>query len=157
MWVSHFTGFIHTCRLSCYHVIILLSCYHVIIFLSCYHVIIFLHACACLEAAAVYEMKLVAFNGNGESDCSKRLVSLGEGATSSRNDGRCPVQNTSSRTHHRPTDVALNCTSLMSGERRACQCSEEEASLGSVVIGIHIGTACIIFCVLFLVFGYRHR
>lgn len=102
-------------------------------------------------------MKLVAFNGNGESDCSKRLVSLGEGATSSRNDGRCPVQNTSSKTHHRPTDVALNCTSLMSGERRACQCSEEEASLGSVVIGIHIGTACIIFCVLFLVFGYRHR
>ncbi|TNM92626.1 hypothetical protein fugu_018028 [Takifugu bimaculatus] len=81
-----------------------------------------------LEAAAVYEMKLVAFNGNGESDCSKRLVSLGEGATSNRNDG----------------------------EKRACQCSDEEASLGSVVIGIHIGTACIIFCVLFLVFGYRH-
>lgn len=44
----------------------------------------------------------------------------------------------------------------MSGEKRACQC-EGEASLGSVIMGIHIGTACIIFCVLFLVFGYRHR
>lgn len=117
----------------------------------------FLHACSCSEAAAVYEMKLVAFNGNGESDCSKRLVSLGEGATSNRNDGRCPVQNTSSKTRHRPTDSALNCMSLMSGGKGACQCSDEEASLGSVVIGIHIGTACIIFCVLFLVFGYRHR
>lgn len=137
--VSHFTGFIPTCRVSCYHFII------------------FLHACSCLEAAAVYEMKLVAFNGNGESDCSKRLVSLGEGATSNRNDGRCPVQNTSSKTHHKPTDIPLNCMSLMSEEKRACQCSDEEASLGSVVIGIHIGTACIIFCVLFLVFGYRHR
>lgn len=50
----------------------------------------------------------------------------------------------------------MNCVSLMSWEDRACKCSEE-ASLGSVVIGIHIGTACIIFCVLFLVFGYRHR
>ncbi|MEQ2207746.1 hypothetical protein XENOCAPTIV_017935, partial [Xenoophorus captivus] len=36
-----------------------------------------------------------------------------------------------------------------------CQCRDAEASLGSIVIGIHIGMACIIFCVLFLVFGYR--
>lgn len=63
--------------------------------------------------------------------------------------------NVPSKTHHKPT--ALNCMSLMSGEKRACQCGDEEASLGSVIIGIHIGTACIIFCVLFLVFGYRHR
>lgn len=65
--------------------------------------------------------------------------------------------NTSAKTHHKPTDLALIWMLLMSGEKRACQCSDEEASLGSVVIGIHIGTACIIFCVLFLVFGYRHR
>lgn len=32
------------------------------------------------DKGAVYEIKLVAYNGNGESDCSKRLVSLaGEG------------------------------------------------------------------------------
>lgn len=30
------------------------------------------------EPGAVYEVKLVAYNGNGESDCQKRLVSLVE-------------------------------------------------------------------------------
>uniref|UniRef100_A0A3B5LQ05 Immunoglobulin superfamily DCC subclass member 3 n=1 Tax=Xiphophorus couchianus TaxID=32473 RepID=A0A3B5LQ05_9TELE len=80
------------------------------------------HTISNLEPRAVYEIKLVAYNGNGESDSSKRLVSLaGQG---------------------------------MSG-KRLCQCRDAEASLGSVVIGIHIGTACIIFCVLFLIFGYR--
>lgn len=47
------------------------------------------------EAAAVYEVKLVAYNGNGESDCSKRLVSLAEEGmsdqTTGKNDHRlCP-------------------------------------------------------------------
>uniref|UniRef100_A0AAV2K3M2 Immunoglobulin superfamily DCC subclass member 3 n=1 Tax=Knipowitschia caucasica TaxID=637954 RepID=A0AAV2K3M2_KNICA len=77
-----------------------------------------------LEGEAVYEIKLVAYNGNGESDSSKRLVSLAEEVPSAKTTG--------------------------------CQCREGDASLGSVVIGIHIGTACIIFCVLFLMFGYRH-
>uniref|UniRef100_H3DR35 Si:ch211-57n23.4 n=1 Tax=Tetraodon nigroviridis TaxID=99883 RepID=H3DR35_TETNG len=40
-----------------------------------------------LEPATVYEMKLVAFNGNGESQGSRRLVSLGDEATNSRSDG----------------------------------------------------------------------
>lgn len=53
----------------------------------CHDAFIFLTACSSLEAATVYEMKLVAFNGNGESDCSKRLVSLGEGAMGNMNDG----------------------------------------------------------------------
>lgn len=43
------------------------------------------------------------------------------------------------------------------GGDRLCQCRDGEASLGSIVIGIHIGTACIIFCVLFLMFGYRRK
>uniref|UniRef100_A0A3B4B3K2 Immunoglobulin superfamily DCC subclass member 3 n=1 Tax=Periophthalmus magnuspinnatus TaxID=409849 RepID=A0A3B4B3K2_9GOBI len=81
-----------------------------------------------LEREAVYEIKLVAYNGNGESDCSKRLVSLEEEAPSAKT----------------------------TGELSTCGCREGDASLGSVVIGIHIGTACIIFCVLFLMFGYRH-
>uniref|UniRef100_UPI0037E96B59 immunoglobulin superfamily DCC subclass member 3 n=1 Tax=Semicossyphus pulcher TaxID=241346 RepID=UPI0037E96B59 len=85
------------------------------------------HTITKLDAGAVYEVKLVAYNGNGESDCSKRLVSLAEEGGS---------------------DPAAGGNSL-------CQCRDGEASLGSIVIGIHIGTACIIFCVLFLMFGYR--
>ncbi|XP_077600148.1 immunoglobulin superfamily DCC subclass member 3 [Stigmatopora nigra] len=85
------------------------------------------HVISDLEPGAVYEVKLVAYNGNGESDCSKRLVSLADEGTTAQN-----------------TD-----------ENSPCQCRNEEASLGSIVIGIHIGTACIIFCVIFLMFGYR--
>ncbi|KAF0047734.1 hypothetical protein F2P81_001367 [Scophthalmus maximus] len=79
------------------------------------------------ESGAVYEVKLVAYNGNGESDCSKRLVSLAEEGVSDQSTGGDSL----------------------------CQCRDGEASLGGIVIGIHIGTACIIFCVLFLMFGYR--
>ncbi|KAG7500901.1 immunoglobulin superfamily DCC subclass member 3-like [Solea senegalensis] len=85
------------------------------------------HIISNLEPGAVYEMKLVAYNGNGESDCSKRLVSLAEEGSSDQSTGGDSL----------------------------CQCRDGEASLGSIVIGIHIGTACIIFCVLFLMFGYR--
>ncbi|KAM3595721.1 uncharacterized protein V6R79_001611 [Siganus canaliculatus] len=85
------------------------------------------HTISKLDSGAVYEVKLVAYNGNGESDCSKRLVSLAEEGVS---------------------DPAT-------GGSRQCHCQNGEASLGSIVIGIHIGTACIIFCVLFLLFGYR--
>uniref|UniRef100_A0A3Q3X134 Immunoglobulin superfamily DCC subclass member 3 n=1 Tax=Mola mola TaxID=94237 RepID=A0A3Q3X134_MOLML len=86
------------------------------------------HTITDLEPGAVYEVKLVAYNGNGESDCSKRLVSLVEESMSN------------------PT----------AGGKILCQCKDGEDSLGSVVIGIYIGTACIIFCVLYLMFGYRH-
>ncbi|XP_029976001.1 immunoglobulin superfamily DCC subclass member 3-like [Salarias fasciatus] len=85
------------------------------------------HTLSNLESGAVYEVKLVAYNGNGESDCSKRLVSLAEDGPGGQSNGGSSL----------------------------CQCTEGGASLGSIVIGIHIGTACIIFCVLFLMFGYR--
>lgn len=39
------------------------------------------------ERGAVYEVKLAAYNGNGESDCSKRLVSLAEDGTSAKTSG----------------------------------------------------------------------
>lgn len=39
------------------------------------------------EPGAVYEVKLVAYNGNGESDCSKRLVSLAEEGMSGKTTG----------------------------------------------------------------------
>ncbi|XP_045078190.1 immunoglobulin superfamily DCC subclass member 3-like [Coregonus clupeaformis] len=88
------------------------------------------HTISRLETGAVYEVKLVAYNGNGESDCSKRLVSLAEDGTSAKTSG---------------------------GETQ-CTCRQEsEGSMGGIVVGIHIGMACIIFCVLFLMFGYRHR
>ncbi|XP_053348506.1 immunoglobulin superfamily DCC subclass member 3 [Clarias gariepinus] len=86
------------------------------------------HTLAHLDPGAVYEIKLVAYNGNGESDCSKRLVSLAEDGTTAK-------------------------ASL--GEESRCNCRETEGSLAGMVIGIHIGMACIIFCVLFLMFGYR--
>ncbi|CDQ67687.1 unnamed protein product [Oncorhynchus mykiss] len=86
------------------------------------------HTISRLETGAVYEVKLVAYNGNGESDCSKRLVSLAEEGSSAKT----------------------------SGENQ-CTCRQEsEGSMGGIVVGIHIGMACIIFCVLFLMFGYRH-
>ncbi|XP_008329778.1 immunoglobulin superfamily DCC subclass member 3 [Cynoglossus semilaevis] len=85
------------------------------------------HTISDMEPGAVYEIKLVSYNGNGESDCSKRLVSLAEEGPSDPN----------------------------TGGNSLCQCRDGEASLGSIVVGIHIGTACIIFCVLFLIFGYR--
>ncbi|KAM3857931.1 immunoglobulin superfamily DCC subclass member 3-like [Diretmus argenteus] len=85
------------------------------------------HTIAHLEPGAVYEVKLVAYNGNGESECSKRLVSLAEVGTSAQT----------------------------TGGKSLCQCRDGEGSLGGIVIGIHIGMACIIFCVLFLMFGYR--
>lgn len=40
------------------------------------------------EPGAVYEVKLVAYNGNGESDCSKRLVSLAEEGVSEQSTGK---------------------------------------------------------------------
>ncbi|XP_076158000.1 immunoglobulin superfamily DCC subclass member 3 [Alosa pseudoharengus] len=86
------------------------------------------HTITHLERGAVYEVKLAAYNGNGESDCSKRLVSLAEDGTSAK---------------------------TSSGETQ-CNCRQGmEGSMGGIVVGIHIGMACIIFCVLFLMFGYR--
>ena len=40
-----------------------------------------------------------------------------------------------------------------------CDCVKEDPGKGTtgIIIGIHIGVTCIIFCVLFLMFGYRGR
>ncbi|XP_029918852.1 immunoglobulin superfamily DCC subclass member 3 [Myripristis murdjan] len=86
------------------------------------------HTIAHLEPGSVYEIKLVAYNGNGESDCSKRLVSLAEEGTAAQ---------------------------TTAGRKTQCHCRDGEGSLSGIIIGIHIGMACIIFCVLFLMFGYR--
>ncbi|KAK9391029.1 immunoglobulin superfamily DCC subclass member 3 [Crotalus adamanteus] len=77
------------------------------------------------EPLASYEIKLQAFNGNGDGNSSRRFVSL------------------------RDDLEKLDANSV-------CQCRPDgDTSLAGIVVGVHIGMACIIFCVLFLMFGYR--
>ncbi|KAL4646734.1 immunoglobulin superfamily DCC subclass member 3-like [Arapaima gigas] len=82
-----------------------------------------------LEPAAIYEIKVVAYNGNGDSSDSRQLVSMSGDTTSAR---------------------------TSAGGEKLCNCRQDgEGSMTGIVVGIHIGIACIIFCVLFLMFGYR--
>ncbi|KAM3873569.1 immunoglobulin superfamily DCC subclass member 3-like [Diretmus argenteus] len=84
------------------------------------------HTISYLEPAAVYEIQLVAFNGNGDSPANRRLVSLAESGSSG-------------------------------GGGQSCNCDQSvEGSTPGLLIGIHTGLACILFCLLFLIFGYRH-
>ncbi|XP_019482852.1 PREDICTED: immunoglobulin superfamily DCC subclass member 3 [Hipposideros armiger] len=80
-----------------------------------------------LEPAALYEIKLQAFNGNGDGDSSARFVSL--------------------------RDVPL-----ATAEAKAeCSCSRDESSpLPGVVVGVHVGLAAAIVCLLCLLLGWRH-
>ncbi|TFJ97793.1 Immunoglobulin superfamily DCC subclass member 3 [Platysternon megacephalum] len=78
-----------------------------------------------LEPSAAYELRLQAFNGNGDSNSTVRVVRL---------EGSGPTL----------------------GADPACRCRPgEESSLPGVVVGVHIGMACIIICLLFLMLGYR--
>ncbi|KAK6476926.1 immunoglobulin superfamily DCC subclass member 3-like [Huso huso] len=81
------------------------------------------------DPSVVYEVKLLAFNQHGEGNSSVRFVSLRDTVERS-------VLNT------------------------PCNCVKHEqnkTSTTGIIIGIHIGVTCIIFCVLFLMFGYRGR
>ncbi|XP_044301004.1 LOW QUALITY PROTEIN: immunoglobulin superfamily DCC subclass member 3 [Varanus komodoensis] len=83
-----------------------------------------------LDPAVVYEVKLLAYNQHGDGNATVRFVSLRES-----------------------TEKA--------GSNPPCNCLKDEhgnkTSATGIVIGIHIGVTCIIFCVLFLMFGYRGR
>uniref|UniRef100_A0A8D0GWY7 Immunoglobulin superfamily DCC subclass member 3 n=1 Tax=Sphenodon punctatus TaxID=8508 RepID=A0A8D0GWY7_SPHPU len=82
-----------------------------------------------LDPSVVYEVKLLAYNQHGDGNSTVRFVSLRE---------------TVERT-------ALN---------PPCDCMKDDqnkTSTTGIIIGIHIGVTCIIFCVLFLMFGYRGR
>ncbi|XP_006770888.1 PREDICTED: immunoglobulin superfamily DCC subclass member 3 [Myotis davidii] len=83
-----------------------------------------------LDPTAVYEVKLLAYNQHGDGNATVRFVSL---------------RGASERTALSPP----------------CDCRKGEAtdqmSTTGIVIGIHIGVTCIIFCVLFLLFGQRGR
>ncbi|XP_077173991.1 immunoglobulin superfamily DCC subclass member 3 [Paroedura picta] len=83
-----------------------------------------------LDPSVVYEVKLLAFNQHGDGNATVRFVSLRES-----------VERT--------------------GLNPPCDCMKDEqankTSATGIIIGIHIGVTCIIFCVLFLMFGYRGR
>ncbi|KAL6092640.1 hypothetical protein STEG23_006442, partial [Scotinomys teguina] len=82
------------------------------------------------DPSTVYEVKLLAYNQHGDGNATVRFVSL-KGA--------------SERTALSPP----------------CDCRKEDVtnhtSTTGIVIGIHIGVTCIVFCVLFLLFGQRGR
>ncbi|KAM9106729.1 LOW QUALITY PROTEIN: immunoglobulin superfamily DCC subclass member 3-like [Megaptera novaeangliae] len=79
-----------------------------------------------LEPAALY-IKLQAFSGNGDGNSSARVVSL--------------------------RDVPLAAPESKAG----CSCSRDEnSSLPGVVVGIHVGLAALIVCLLCLLLGWRH-
>ncbi|XP_044033049.1 immunoglobulin superfamily DCC subclass member 3 isoform X3 [Siniperca chuatsi] len=82
-----------------------------------------------LDPAVVYEIKLLAYNQHGDGNATVRFVSLREAVEKSVLD-------------------------------TPCDCVKDEQSKTSttgIIIGIHIGVTCIIFCVLFLFFSYRGR
>ncbi|XP_067832113.1 immunoglobulin superfamily DCC subclass member 3-like [Heptranchias perlo] len=79
-----------------------------------------------LEPSALYEIKMLAFNQHGDGNSTGRFVSL---------------RDTTEKPAHRDA---------------ACDCKKStESPLSGIVVGVHIGMACIIFCVLFLMLGYR--
>ncbi|KAJ6662863.1 hypothetical protein lerEdw1_011067, partial [Lerista edwardsae] len=83
-----------------------------------------------LDPSVVYEVKLLAYNQHGDGNSTVRFVSLRE-------------------------------TVERAGLSPPCDCMRDEhankTSATGIIIGIHIGVTCIIFCVLFLMFGYRGR
>ncbi|XP_066492411.1 LOW QUALITY PROTEIN: immunoglobulin superfamily DCC subclass member 3 [Tiliqua scincoides] len=83
-----------------------------------------------LDPSVVYEVKLLAYNQHGDGNSTVRFVSLRE-------------------------------TVERAGLSPPCDCMKDEqtnkTSATGIIIGIHIGVTCIIFCVLFLMFGYRGR
>ncbi|XP_061102954.1 immunoglobulin superfamily DCC subclass member 3 [Conger conger] len=81
-----------------------------------------------LDPTLVYEVKVLAFNRHGDGNATTRFVSMKEAME----------------------------RSVLSPP---CDCVKEDPGKGTtgIIIGIHIGVTCIIFCVLFLMFGYRGR
>uniref|UniRef100_A0A3Q4BAG9 Uncharacterized protein n=1 Tax=Mola mola TaxID=94237 RepID=A0A3Q4BAG9_MOLML len=84
------------------------------------------HTISHLEPAAVYEIQLVAFNGNGDGQSNRRLVSLAERGTAAA--GRTG---------------------------RSCNCDPSDGSTSTLLVGVHSGLACILCCLLFILLGYK--
>ncbi|GCC17716.1 hypothetical protein chiPu_0020640 [Chiloscyllium punctatum] len=85
-----------------------------------------LHIRRAAEPSALYEIKMSAFNQHGDGNSTERYVSLREN------------------------------TELPAPQTPPCDCkASTESPLTGIVVGIHIGMACIIFCVLILMLGYQ--
>ncbi|KAF4090905.1 hypothetical protein AMELA_G00031000 [Ameiurus melas] len=82
-----------------------------------------------MDPAAVYEIKVLAFNQYGDGNATLRFVSLKETVEKSVSNPPC------------------DCIKE----------EQNKSSATGIIIGIHIGVTCIIFCVLFLMFSYRGR
>ncbi|XP_068173580.1 immunoglobulin superfamily DCC subclass member 3 [Antennarius striatus] len=82
-----------------------------------------------LDPTLVYEIKLLAFNQQGDGNSTVRFVSLQEAVEKS------------------VVDIPCDCV----------KDEQSKTSTTGIIIGIHIGVTCIIFCILFLVFSYRGR
>uniref|UniRef100_A0A665TLF0 Immunoglobulin superfamily DCC subclass member 3 n=1 Tax=Echeneis naucrates TaxID=173247 RepID=A0A665TLF0_ECHNA len=79
------------------------------------------------EPAAVYEIQLLAFNGNGDSPSNRRLVSLEDRGNSA------------------------------AGRTGPCNCDQSDTSMSTLMIGIHSSLACVLCFLLFILLGYRRR
>ncbi|KAI5164658.1 Immunoglobulin Superfamily Dcc Subclass Member 3 [Manis pentadactyla] len=87
-----------------------------------------LHNLLHTEPAALYEIKLQAFNGHGDGNSSAHVVSL--------------------------CDVPLATPECKVG----CSCSQDaSSSLPGAVVGIHVRLAALIICLLCHLLGWRHR
>ncbi|KAK2084339.1 hypothetical protein P7K49_037372 [Saguinus oedipus] len=85
------------------------------------------------KPAALYEIKLQAFNGNGDGNSSARFVSL------------CDVP------------LATPDGTVSTESKAGCSYSQGESSpLPGIVVGIHVGLAALIVCLLCLFLGWRH-
>lgn len=63
-----------------------------------------------------------------------------------------------SREHRRRSDCDVFCvSSVLDGTCDCVKDGQSKTSTTGIIIGIHIGVTCIIFCMLFLVFSYRGR
>ncbi|XP_077950365.1 immunoglobulin superfamily DCC subclass member 3-like isoform X3 [Gasterosteus aculeatus] len=83
------------------------------------------HTISHLEPGAVYEIWLVAFNGNGDSPVTRHLVSLAEEGN--------PV----------------------AAAGPSCGCNQARGSTSMLLLGVHSGLACILCCLLLVLLGYR--
>ncbi|XP_029360820.1 immunoglobulin superfamily DCC subclass member 3 [Echeneis naucrates] len=88
------------------------------------------HTISHLEPAAVYEIQLLAFNGNGDSPSNRRLVSLED----------------------RGNSAAVSPVSA-----GPCNCDQSDTSMSTLMIGIHSSLACVLCFLLFILLGYRRR
>ncbi|XP_074079551.1 immunoglobulin superfamily DCC subclass member 3-like isoform X2 [Macrotis lagotis] len=86
-----------------------------------------------LEPTALYEIKLQAFNGNGDGNSTARFVSLQDAETSD-------------------TDSKAGCPCSQEGETTFMG----NSPMPGVFVGIHVGFAALIICLLCLLLGWRH-